>query len=41
MNEEITINIVDSIMGAGKTSAAINYIKEASDDMKQIGRAHV
>ena len=34
MNEKITINIVDSIMGAGKTSAAINYIKNAPDDMK-------
>ena len=34
MNEEVTINIVDSVMGAGKTSAAINYIKNAPDDMK-------
>ena len=28
------INIVDSIMGAGKTSAAINYINSSSDDKK-------
>lgn len=31
--DELSVNIVDSIMGSGKTSAAINYIKE-SDDIK-------
>ena len=30
----IDVNIVDSIMGSGKTSAAINYIKNTSDDVK-------
>lgn len=33
---EITVNVVDSIMGSGKTSAAINYIKESPDDLKII-----
>ena len=28
------VNVVDSIMGSGKTSAAINYIKNTSDDVK-------
>ena len=28
------VNVVDSIMGSGKTSAAINYIKETTDDVK-------
>ena len=28
------VNIVDCIMGAGKTSAAINYIKNTPDDVK-------
>lgn len=32
--EKLTINIVDSIMGSGKTTAAINYIKTTSDDIK-------
>ena len=30
------VNVVDSIMGAGKTSAAINYINASSDDIKII-----
>lgn len=30
------INIVDSIMGSGKTTAAINYINNAPDDVKII-----
>jgi DNA transposition AAA+ family ATPase len=28
------INIVDSIMGAGKTTAAINYINQSSEEKK-------
>lgn len=28
------INVVDSIMGSGKSSAAINFINESSDDVK-------
>jgi len=28
------INIIDSIMGAGKTSASINYINSSSNDKK-------
>ena len=36
MSEKITVNVVDSIMGSGKTSAALNYIKNASDDVKFI-----
>ena len=32
-DEKLTVNIVDSIMGSGKTSAAINYIKK-TDDIK-------
>lgn len=30
------VNVVDSIMGSGKTSAAINYINNAPDDVKII-----
>lgn len=32
----MVVNIVDSIMGAGKTSAAINYINNAPEDIKII-----
>lgn len=31
-NEEIYVNIVDEVMGRGKTSSAINFINESSDD---------
>lgn len=34
--EGLTINIVDSIMGSGKTSAAINYINSLDEDTKVI-----
>lgn len=30
--ENITINVVDSVMGSGKTSAMINYINESDDN---------
>lgn len=33
LNEEIEVNIVDELMGRGKTSAAINFINESSDDV--------
>lgn len=33
---ELIVNVIDSIMGSGKTSAAINYIKRLSDDVKII-----
>ena len=32
----MVVNVVDSIMGAGKTSAAINYINNAPEDIKII-----
>lgn len=32
-NEEISVNIVDEVMGRGKTSAAINFINDSSDDV--------
>lgn len=32
----MTVNVVDAIMGAGKTSAAINYINKNKDDYKFI-----
>lgn len=34
--DNLTINIVDSIMGSGKTSAAINYINSLDDDTRVI-----
>ena len=34
--EEMKINIVDAIMGSGKTSAAINYINSLDEDTKVI-----
>lgn len=33
LNDEIEVNIVDELMGRGKTSAAINFINESSDDV--------
>lgn len=33
LNEKIEVNIVDELMGRGKTSAAINFINESSDDV--------
>ena len=33
LSEEIEVNIVDELMGKGKTSAAINFINESSDDV--------
>lgn len=33
LSEEIEVNIVDELMGKGKTSAAINFINESSDDI--------
>ena len=32
----ITINVVDAIMGSGKTSAAINYINGLDEDTRVI-----
>ena len=36
MNFNCNVKIVDMIMGAGKTSSAINYINESSEDEKFI-----
>lgn len=33
LNEDIEVNIVDELMGKGKTSAAINFINESPDDV--------
>ena len=33
LNEDIEVNIVDELMGKGKTSAAINFINESSNDV--------
>lgn len=33
LNENIEVNIVDELMGKGKTSAAINFINESPDDV--------
>lgn len=33
LKEDIEVNVVDELMGRGKTSAAINFINESSDDI--------
>ena len=34
MNNDLKINVIDAICGAGKTSAAINYINKSNDNLK-------
>lgn len=36
MNENIQVNVVDCVMGSGKSTAAINYINSLSSDTKVI-----